>query len=81
MALSDHIGDLITAYKAQKSNERRNRILSHLKDAHAHAIVDELEEQDRNGGMIPTPEAVVKGLNGCTCRPGMIDNSCPTHGK
>lgn len=79
MAYSDHIQDLITAAKAMPNGLNKNKMISHLEDAKAHAIVLE--------GYVPgvSPEDAANSPIGanpfCLCKPGVIDNSCPVHGK
>jgi hypothetical protein len=82
MALSNHISDLITAYKAMPNGERRNKIISHLKDAEAHGKLLELEDprlksaadeaslfaSGEGGGVAPSTS--------CICKPGLRRSSC-----
>lgn len=83
MALSSHITDLIKAYKAMPNGERRNKIVSHLKDAEAHARLLEIEDPrlrspaedaslDAQAPAIPRPSR----NNICICKPGMKRKDC-----
>lgn len=85
MALKNHIEDLITAYKAKPNSEWRNKVVSHLKDAYASAVVEEMKDPAAKSdaevdsllasGGVPPPRAA-----GCTCPgPGVVDHACPIH--
>lgn len=83
MALSDHIKDLITAYKAMPNGERRNKVVSHLKDAEAHALL--MNEQSPS--LEDSADSIYRGNSHavppdlppvqCICRPGMRNSACP----
>lgn len=83
--ISDHINDIITAAKAMPNGLNRNKMVSHLEDAKAHAIVLEgytiapvhkfkqqvTQEELRNSLIGENPF--------CICHDGTIDTACPVH--
>lgn len=79
MALKNHIEDLITAYKAKPNSEWRNKVVSHLKDAYAAAVVEEQKDPAfRSDQDINSLEKVAS--QSCTCpHPGVHSKSCPIH--
>jgi hypothetical protein len=83
---SQYLKDLITMYKAMPNGETRNKIISHLKDAYAHAKLLETEAVEKYGpeAAVPTNSRVKVSDSGsqiaCTCPEGAIDRNCPTHG-
>lgn len=83
--ISTHITDLITATKAMPNSLQRNKIMSHLEDAKAHALV---LESYSGATYAPGTTAVPGGqvVNGnssiaCSCSVGVRDNDCPIHGN
>lgn len=68
--ISQQIQVVMDNVKAMKTNESRNRIMSHLKDARAHAIVDEAWVSPSLSDSAPV----------CICPPGATDSNCPVHG-
>lgn len=81
MALSDHITDLITAASELPNGVNKNKLISHLRDAEAHAIVIETYTGEQSGidGWGHAPSEPVGKYN-CICKPGMYDTKCPVHG-
>jgi hypothetical protein len=60
---------LIDKVKALPNSLERNKIVSHLEDAKAHAIALQYRLGD-------APDIATH----CTCLPGAVDTSCPVHG-
>lgn len=68
--IKDEIEQLIDSAKSLPNSENKNRMISHLKDAHAHAVVLEMHT-------VPKSDP-----NVCTCpAPGARSKSCtaPVH--
>jgi len=76
MNLPDQIQALIDQVKTQKNNLQRNKIISHLEDALAHAKVQASWVPPSLAESAPTPTQT----QGCTCPIGAIDSTCPIHG-
>lgn len=72
MKLSQQITDIIETVKEQKNNLERNKILSHLEDAKAWAIRQEM--------FVPESVLQAEKLQPCTCVAGARSKTCPTHG-
>ena len=72
--ISQQIQAIIDEVKQQSNSLERNKIVSHLEDAKAWAIRQEVQVPKR---LLETEPYVV---GGCTCLPGSRDKTCPTHG-
>jgi len=85
MNLPDQIQALIDQVKTQKNNLQRNKIISHLEDALAHAKVQDAwvpPSLAETAPAVPGPYthiAVAPGTNGCICPHGAYDKDCPIH--
>lgn len=82
MALSSHIKDLITAYKAMPNGYRRNKINSHLEDALAHAQL--LEQEDprfHSPAEDRSLDATAPTVCRCPAYPAAQSRTCPKHGS
>lgn len=80
--IADHIEDLITATKALPNSLHRNKIVSHLEDAKAHAIALDIKIDIREI-QEPSPfdgKSALDYARGCICHKGMTDKQCPIHG-
>jgi hypothetical protein len=66
--ISQKIQQIIDEVKSEKNSEERNRIVSHLKDAQAHAVAREKKYQDA-----PHP------ADQCICPEGAQATDCPVH--
>jgi len=87
--IAEHISDLIVAAKALPNSLQRNKIVSHLEDALAHAKVLEIsksqftytsqESSTAPAGFDPTRMTSTGGS--CICRTGMTVSTCPLHGQ
>lgn len=78
MKMSQKIQALIDELGQEKNHESRNRILSHLKDAKAHAVEREVTVPPSLAQTAPT--TATRPYDSCTCVPGARDRGCPVHG-
>lgn len=74
--IAGHIEDLITAAKALPNSLNRNKIISHLEDARAHAQVLEL---DYKGDYKHAPARASVATCTCPQYPYAQDFNCPVH--
>jgi hypothetical protein len=84
MKISLKIQELIDEVGEQKNNGSRNRILSHLKDAKAHAVMQEVTVPPSLAEKAPYERTTANSMGpapfGCTCFHGAKNNNCPIHG-
>lgn len=88
MNLPDQIQALIDQVKTQKNNLQRNKIISHLEDALAHAKVQASwvppSLAETAPSIVPAGQTVVNSDGSATCAVcpiGAIDTTCPIHGS
>lgn len=75
--IAGHIEDLIHAAKELPNGLHRNKIISHLEDARAHAQVLEIEARADGS----RPKIVSDKLCSCPHYPDAQSLNCPVHSK
>lgn len=80
-----HIQDLITVYKAMPNSEWRNKVISHLKDAYAAAIVMQQTDPGYKSPAEIMSLADTAPAKVCNCDYQQVSTknfskSCPVHG-
>lgn len=81
--ISNHIEDVIVALTTMRNGMHKNKAISHLQDALAHARLMEQDEQAEQSTDVPIAPAPIVGLESsqCICPEGAMDARCPVHGR